>query len=83
MAQDFKQKVQKVGANVIRIGNVKEETKARLDQFQATLTQLHDGFIKNNIVQDQALNGMRQIMSTEMKDLKAANMTFEFEITHQ
>jgi hypothetical protein len=33
MAQDFKQKVQKVGANVIRIGNVKEETKARLDQF--------------------------------------------------
>ena len=29
--QDFKNKVTKIGANVVKIANLKEETKARLD----------------------------------------------------
>jgi len=31
MGQDFKNKVAKIGSNVIKINNAKEETKARLD----------------------------------------------------
>ena len=78
--QDFKNKVTKIGANVVKIANLKEETKARLDQYQTMLTQLHEGFVKNNIVQDESINSMRDVLRTEMKDLKAANMTLEFEL---
>ena len=38
MNQDFKNKVTKIGANVVKISNLKEETKVRLDQYQTMLT---------------------------------------------
>ena len=44
------------------------------------MNQLHDGFVKNNIVQDQAINTMRDLLRGEMKDLKSSNDQFGFEL---
>ena len=35
--QEFKKKVTKIGSNVIKINNVKEEVRSRIEQFQTTL----------------------------------------------
>ncbi len=41
---------------------------------------MHEGFVKNNLVQDHAITDMRDILKGELKDLKAANTTFDFEL---
>ena len=80
LSQDFKNKVSKLGGNIIKISNVREEIKIRIDQFSQILNQLHDGFIKNNLVQDEAINSMKDLLRGEMKDLKSSNDQFDFEL---
>ena len=70
----------KIAANVIKVQNVRDEVKTRIDQFSSVLAQMQEGFIKNNLVQDESIQGMRDLLSKEMRDLKAANQTLEFEL---
>lgn len=80
LQHDFKTKVAKIGSNVIKMQNLKEEVRVRIDQFGQVLNQMHEGFVKNNLVQDQAITEMRDLLKGEVKDLKAANSTFDFEL---
>lgn len=41
---------------------------------------MHEGFVKNNLVQDHAIADMRDLLRGELKDLKAANSAFDFEL---
>jgi hypothetical protein len=76
----LKNKVSKIGANVIKLQNLKEEVRIRIDQFGQVLNQMHEGFVKTNLVQDNAITEMRDLLKGELKDLKSANSTFDFEL---
>jgi hypothetical protein len=41
---------------------------------------MHEGFVKTNLVQDNAITEMRDLLKGELKDLKSANSTFDFEL---
>lgn len=65
---------------MIKLQNLKEEVRIRIDQFGQVLNQMHEGFVKTNLVQDNAITEMRDLLKGELKDLKSANSTFDFEL---
>lgn len=65
---------------MIKVQNVRDEVKTRIDQFSSVLAQMQDGFIKNNLVQDEQIAGMRELLTKEMRDLKATNQLLEYEL---
>ena len=66
---------------MIKVQNVRDEVKTRVDQFSSVLASMQDGFIKNNLVQDEQIAAMRELLTKEVRDLKANNQLLEYELT--
>ena len=66
---------------MIKVQNLRDEVKTRVDQFSSVLASMQDGFIKNNLVQDEQIAGMRELLTKEVRDLKANNQLLEYELT--
>ena len=52
----------------------------KIDAFSKTLQVLHDNFNEMNNKNETDLLEMKQVINEEMKDMRAANKQFQFEI---
>ena len=52
----------------------------KIDAFSKTLQVLHDNFNDMTNRNEQEMGQLRQLINEEMKDMRAANKQFSFEI---
>ena len=80
MNEHFKNKQQEIFKNTTRVGNLRNEVTNKIDAFSKTLQVLHDNFNDMNHKNETDLLEMKQVINEEMKDMRAANKQFQFEI---
>ena len=78
--EHFKNKQQEIFKNTTRVGNLRNEVTNKIDAFSKTLQVLHDNFNDMNQKNETDLLEMKQVINEEMKDMRAANKQFQFEI---
>ena len=62
------------------IGNVKNEVNAKLRNMESTLSTMSESFSKLSMQQSKDLDNMKQVLNEEVKDIKAANKQFSYEL---
>ena len=59
---------------------MKNETTSRIEAFSKTLQILHDNFNEMTQKNDREMIEMKQLINEEMKDMRAANKAFTYEL---
>ena len=78
--EHFKNKQEQIFKNITRIGNVRNEVSNKIDAFSNTLQVLHDNFNDMNKKNEDEMIAMKLMINEEMKDMRAANKQFSFEL---
>ena len=80
LSENFKNKQAKIFKDLIRIGNLRNEVNVKVDSFANTLQLLSDSLGDSTNKLEQDMGQMKQLMHEEMKDMRAANKQFTYEI---
>ena len=78
--EHFKNKQEQIFKNITRIGNIRNEVSNKIDAFSNTLQVLHDNFNDMNKKNEDEMIAMKLMINEEMKDMRAANKQFSFEL---
>ena len=78
--EHFKNKQAEIFQNITRLGNLRNETTGKIDAFSKTLQVLHDNFNEINSRSEREMLEMKQLLNEEVKDMRAANKQFQFEL---
>ena len=76
MNEHFKHKQKEIFGNILKVGNLRNETTGKIDAFSKTLQVLHDNFNEMSDKNESDMNQMKMLINEELKDMRASNRQF-------
>ena len=80
LSEHFKRKQDEIFKNITRISNVKNDVNIKIDSFANTLQSLHDKLTNSTVKMERDIADMKQTLNEEVKDVRAANKAFAYEL---
>ena len=78
--EHFKNKQDQIFKNITRVSDLRNEVTGKIDAFSKTLQVLSDHFNSISNKQEKDMVEMKQLINEEMKDMRAANQAFTYEL---
>ena len=78
--EHFKNKQDQIFKNITRVSDLKNDVQNKTNAFEKTLQVLSNHFNNISNKQEQDMIEMKQLINEEMKDMRAANQAFTYEL---
>lgn len=78
--EHFKNKQEQILKNVTRVSDLRNEVNLKVEAFSKTLQVLSDHIHSMSGKQESDMVEMKQLINEEMKDMRAANQAYTFEL---